>query len=113
MNKDLEESVKENTNKVLEAINEGFFYDLKERLTNPELLARADYKVQCAMNDLRPKRKTDCYFYEEVQDMAAHIPTCNYHGKLGYCKCEDCHKYISSKEVFRIVKEKVDNKNKH
>lgn len=110
MNKDLEESVKENTNKVLETINEGFFYDLKERLTNPELLARADYRVQCAMNDLRPERKTDCYFYEEVQDMAAHIPTCNYHGQLGYCPCKDCPKYISRKEVLGMVKKKVDSK---
>lgn len=84
MNKDLEESVKENTNKVLEAINEGFFNDLKERLTNPEFLINSDYRIQCAMRDLKPKHKTDCYFYEEVQDMAAHIPTCNYHGKLGY-----------------------------
>lgn len=110
MGENIEQAVKENTDKILKQINNGIFNDLKERLTNPELLARADYRVQCAVNDLRPKRKTDCYFYEEVQDMAAHIPTCNYHGKLGYCKCEDCPKYITRKEVFEMVKKKVDSK---
>ena len=108
MGENIEQAVKENTDKILEQINNGIFNDLKERLTNPEFLARVDYRVQCAVNDLRPKRKTDCYFYEEVQDMAAHIPTCNYHGELGYCPCENCHKYISRREVFEMVKEKVD-----
>lgn len=108
MNKDLEESVKENTNKVLEAINEGFFNDLKERLTNPEFLINSDYRIQCAMRDLKPKHKTDCYFYEEVQDMAAYIPTCNYYKQLGKCPCENCKKYISGSNVLKIVRKMVD-----
>lgn len=111
MRESIEQSVKENTDKILKQINDGVFNDLTERLNNPEFLTRADYRVQCAMNDLRPERKTDCYFYEEVQDMAAHIPTCSYHGKLGYCPCENCPKYIPSKEVFGMVKEKVDKEN--
>ena len=111
MSENIEQAVKENTEKILKQINDGMFNDLKERLTNPEFLTNSDYRIQCAVCDLKPKHKTDCYFYEEVQDMAAHIPTCNYHGKLGYCKCEDCPKYISSKEVFRMAREKVDNKN--
>lgn len=111
MNKSIEQSVKENTNKILEQINNGIFNDLKERLENPECLMSMDCRIQCAIVDLKPEHKRDCYFYEEVRDMVAHIHTCNYHGKLGYCKCKDCPKYISGKEVFKMVKEKVDNKN--
>lgn len=58
----------------------------------------------------QPKEKTDCYFYHEEQDMGAHIPTCNYHHKLGYCPCENCEKYIKRSDVFKIIKERVDNK---
>ena len=59
-------------------------------------------------NQAKPKEKTDCYFYTEVKDMGAHISTCNYHQKLGYCPCTDCKKYIKSSSVFEIVKKYVD-----
>lgn len=59
-------------------------------------------------NQTKPKEKTDCYFYTEVQDMGAHIPTCNYHHKLGHCPCTDCKKYIKSSDVFDIIKNHVD-----
>lgn len=55
--KKIEQAVKENTDKILKQINDGIFNDLKDRLTNPEFFTRADYRVQCAMNDLRPERK--------------------------------------------------------
>lgn len=108
MEESIEQSTKDNTNKILEQINNGIFSDLKESLENPECLMSRDYRIQCAIGDLKQEYKTDCYFYEEVRDMAAHIPTCNYHGKLGYCKCKDCPKYISRKEAFKMVREKVD-----
>lgn len=60
----------------------------------------------------QPKEKADCYFYHEEHQMAASIPTCNYHGQLGYCPCKDCDKYIKSSDVFRIVKNHVDNGDK-
>lgn len=59
----------------------------------------------------RPKRKEDCFFYEEVQDMSAHIPTCNYHHKLGYCPCEECDKYIKYSDVIKGVREYVNKRN--
>lgn len=58
----------------------------------------------------QPKEKTDCYFYEEVQDMGAHIPTCGYHHKLGYCPCEECKKYIHSGDVLKGVRDYVDKR---
>lgn len=112
MSESIEQSVKENTSKILKQINNNMFNDLREQLLNPEFITNMDYRIQCAMCGLKPEHKTDCYFYEEIQDMAAHIPTCNYHGQLGYCKCKDCDKYISAKNVFQMVKEKVDNKNR-
>lgn len=56
----------------------------------------------------QPKEKTDCFFYEEVQDMSAHIPTCRYHHKLGYCPCEDCEKYIKKSDADEIIKRHVN-----
>lgn len=54
-------------------------------------------------------KKENCYFYQEVRDMGATIPTCNYYAKLGHCPCEDCKKYISKSTVFEMVKNKVTN----
>lgn len=48
--------------------------------------------------------KEDCYYYCEVQDMQARIPTCNYHGVLGYCPCEGCNKYVSGLLISKIAK---------
>lgn len=61
-------------------------------------------------NQTKTKEKTDCYFYTEVQDMGAHITTCGYHHKLGYCPCEDCKKYIHSGDVLEGVREYVDKR---
>ena len=51
--------------------------------------------------------KCDCHYYEEVQDMGAHIPTCkceiNNIG-LGWCKCENCQWYISNTEAEKIIR---------
>lgn len=107
----LREAVQANTDKILRQINENRLKDLQEELRNLEQLARMDYHIQCAMNDLAPKHKTDCYFYEEVVDMGGHIPTCGYYAELGYCPCEKCSKYISNKDVSSKVREFVDNRN--
>lgn len=61
----------------------------------------------CGCHD-KPNERKDCYFFEDVPDMGCHIPTCNYHEKLGYCPCESCDKYINRKEVFKVIKEYVD-----
>lgn len=49
------------------------------------------------------KKKTDCYYYHEEQDMGAHIPTCNRYCRLGYCPCESCDKYLSKKVLDKVV----------
>ena len=57
--------------------------------------------------------RRDCYYYEEAQDMGAHIPTCcceiNYQG-LGWCKCKNCHWYISKTEAAKVVRNYVIDK---
>lgn len=57
--------------------------------------------------------KRDCYYYEEAQDMGAHIPTCcceiNKQG-LGWCKCEKCHWYISKTEADKVVRNHITDK---
>ena len=50
------------------------------------------------------KKKTDCYYYHEEQDMGAHIPTCNRYCRLGYCPCEACDKYLSKGKADDILK---------
>lgn len=62
----------------------------------------------CHMEE--PKEKRDCYFHHEEYDMGAHIDVCSYYGKLGYCPCENCEKYIQKSEAFNIMKEYVDNR---
>lgn len=43
--------------------------------------------------------KRDCYYYTEVQDMSAHIPTCCRQDNLGVCPCENCDEYLTNKEA--------------
>lgn len=53
--------------------------------------------------------KEDCYFYHEEPQMGATIPTCSYHNKgLGDCPCEECKKYISRSDVYKMVKESAE-----
>ena len=58
------------------------------------------------------ERKTDCYFYEEIRDMGALIPTCTYQDELGYCPCNKCKYYIRRSEADRIIINFVRNRNK-
>ena len=62
----------------------------------------------CCME--KPKEKRDCYFYHSEPDMGAHIDVCSYYGKLGYCPCENCEKYIKKSDAFKMMKEYVDNR---
>lgn len=56
------------------------------------------------MNEIR----TDCYWYESVQDMSAHIDCCNLDDDLYACPCTmDCEYFIGKKEVDRIIGEYV------
>lgn len=59
-----------------------------------------------------PKEKDDCYYYTEVQEMNARIPTCDYYEKLEYCPCENCKIYIKQKTVKEIVKQHQKTKKK-
>lgn len=54
------------------------------------------------------KQNEDCYYYNDVRDMGATIPTCDYYHKLGYCPCEGCRIYIQNKMVSRIVRQYID-----
>ena len=45
-------------------------------------------------------RKRDCYWYDEVQEMGAHIPIC---GKKEAVKCKKCKYYLSKSEANKII----------
>lgn len=66
------------------------------------------------LDDYYDDKKRDCYYYEEVQDMGAHIPTCKLLD-FGVTRCPGCKKYISrddvDKRVMSII-EKRDNEEK-
>lgn len=62
----------------------------------------------CGMPISDNRFREDCYFYYEEPDMGAHIPTCNYYKKLGYCPCNKCDKFFDKSEVHSIIKEKVE-----
>lgn len=56
-------------------------------------------------------KKTDCYFYFEHYDMGAHIPCCAFKEyPLGKCPCDECTNYLPEKEVSKIVREYLKNK---
>lgn len=78
--------------------------DLKQRYTP---FAFNPYMCGCSM---KPEHKEDCYWFDNVQDMGAHIQTCGYYHKLGYCPCDGCGKYIRKSEVSKIVREYVDGR---
>ena len=65
-----------------------------------------DYEL---IKSIGKEHKEGCYFYNEVQDMSAHIPTCEYYHKFGYCPCDKCDKYFSKSDVYKLVKERVGN----
>ena len=80
----------------------------------PEELTCSPYNscspLYCGCGVEVPKKyKEDCYFYYEEPDMGAHIPTCNYFGKLGFCPCDGCKKHIKNQEIFKKAKEMVDS----
>lgn len=66
--------------------------------------------IQCGCDAIRNQYKEDCYFYIEVKDMAANIPTCDYYTQLGYCPCNECKKYVKRSEVYKIVRKFADEK---
>ena len=52
-----------------------------------------------------PKFQEDCYFYEEEQDMGAHIPWCNKKGEREPKDCdkEKCPYYISKRKANETI----------
>lgn len=54
------------------------------------------YLCSCDIDD----RKRDCYWYDEVQEMGAHIPIC---GKRDAVKCKNCKCYLSKSEADKII----------
>ena len=54
--------------------------------------------------------REDCYNYQEVQDMCAHIPTCKLEHELGKCPCKECNKFVSRKEIRNVVNEYLTHK---
>lgn len=47
--------------------------------------------------------KEDCYFYYNVKDMGANISCCNLHKGLGNCPCENCDKFLSKSDAFKVI----------
>lgn len=45
-------------------------------------------------------RKRDCYWYDEAQDMGAHIPIC---GKREAVECKGCKYYLTKSEANKII----------
>lgn len=52
-----------------------------------------------------PKFQEDCYFYEEEQDMGAHIPWCNKKGERDPKDCdkEKCPYYLSQRKIHEMA----------
>lgn len=53
--------------------------------------------------------KRDCIFYEDYQDMGAHVDFCNEKGSswedIQGCHCDDCQHYCSTDWLRQITRE--------
>lgn len=61
--------------------------------------------VTCGMN----ARNTDCFYYNEFQDMGAHIPACTYghECRLDNFSCSGCSHYITKTQARELVDKAV------
>ena len=71
----------------------------------------SEYKIgsyqvgqQCGVK-YSEETKEDCFYYREEKQMGATIPCCSKHSGLGNCPCENCDKYLSKADAYRIVEE--------
>ena len=56
-------------------------------------------------------RKIDCYWYYEIHDMNARVPTCRYDREYGKCPCDKtCRHYISKEDVDNFIRVAKINK---
>ena len=54
--------------------------------------------------------REECYNYQEIQDMGAHIPTCRLEHMLGECPCKGCTKFVSKDEIRKVVNQYLNEK---
>jgi hypothetical protein len=82
--------------------NDTLYYLKEYRELTKELVERT--KIDEKNGYSAGRHNEDCYWFDSVQDMGAHIPTCDYFGRLGYCPCDNCDKYITNRTISKIVK---------
>lgn len=52
----------------------------------------------------------ECYFYVDVQDMGAYIPTCRKQDCLGVCPCDNCKSFLPMSKADKIIKSYLDKR---
>lgn len=75
--------------------------NIRTGFANCEVPKPSSYVLQscfcsCDIDDC----KRDCYWYDEVQEMGAHIPIC---GKRDSVECRNCKYYLSKSEANKII----------
>ncbi len=59
------------------------------------------------------KYRQDCYYYDERQEMGAHIPICGNKHCSDTMECRNCKHYLSQKQANEIIDNWIaDNKTK-
>jgi hypothetical protein len=59
------------------------------------------------------KYRQDCYYYDERQEMGAHIPICENKHCSDAMKCRNCKHYLSQEQANEIIDNWIaDNKTK-
>lgn len=62
----------------------------------PSSYVLQSYLCSCDIDD----HKRDCYWYDEAQEMGAHIPIC---GKKDSVECRNCKYYLTKSEANKII----------
>ena len=61
-----------------------------------------DWIYGCGVPYQKPYRE-DCYFYHAEPSMGGCISCCSLHKGLGNCPCENCAKFLSKSDAFKII----------
>lgn len=65
----------------------------------------------CGVN-YHEKYNRECYFYDEEQDMGAHIPYCSYLHKLDSFNCDGCRYFRNRREIRKRIADMVEEEEK-
>ena len=109
----MKENMQANTEAIKRLMNENILYNLQANIKSLQEILPSNTSIPMpAYTVPSPShfnmcsieiRNTDCYYYDTIQDMGAHIPIC----KNSHCSdlpvCDNCKYYLDKSETDKII----------